>query len=242
MEIKDLISIPFEEAIEAFSQTVTLTPEEFYLLADEAKAKAFTVAGVSKLDILNDVYKELNKVFEEGTPLGEFQKNVDKLFERKGWAKKDKLPAYRVENIYRTNIQKHFQAGRYKQQTDPDILIRRPFWEYDAINDNATRPSHKALDKTVKRADDPFWETYYPPNGFKCRCSVRSRSARDLERRGLKLTEGLPKIKEGLNRGMVAVPDTHWNHNPAKEIWNPDLSKYPKKLRDKFTKERGEKE
>lgn len=34
-------------------------------------------------------------------------------------------------------------------------------------------------------ADDPIWQTIYPPNGFNCRCKVRALSARDLERRGL---------------------------------------------------------
>jgi hypothetical protein len=30
------------------------------------------------------------------------------------------------------------------------------------------------------------------------------------------------------------VPDPGWDHNPAKEVWRPDLSKYPDKLREQF--------
>ncbi|GAB6100427.1 hypothetical protein JCM16358_23060 [Halanaerocella petrolearia] len=239
MEIKDLVTMPFEEAIEAFSKTVALTPEQYNLLTAECKNKAFTVAGVSKLDILNDVWNELNKVMEEGTPLREFQKNVDSLFAKKGWSKEERPKAYRIENIYRTNIQKNFSAGRFKQQTDPEVVKNRPYWEYDAINDNKTRPSHKQLDGVVKRYDDPFWDTYYPPNGFQCRCGVRSRSARDLERRGLEVTEEIPRMPSS---GKKVAPDKGWATNPALGTWEPDLSKYPKSLSDKFKQERGERE
>lgn len=30
------------------------------------------------------------------------------------------------------------------------------------------------------------------------------------------------------------IPDEGWNHNPAKQAWEPDLSKYPADLREQF--------
>ncbi|GKT28980.1 minor capsid protein, partial [Aduncisulcus paluster] len=42
-------------------------------------------------------------------------------------------------------------AGRYEQMQKATKL--RPFWQYDAVNDKRTRPSHTALDgKTGKKA------------------------------------------------------------------------------------------
>ncbi|CAH8721330.1 hypothetical protein HTL2_006310 [Paenibacillus melissococcoides] len=39
----------------------------------------------------------------------------------------------------------------------------------------------------VFRADDPIWNTWYPPNGFRCRCTVRTLSERQVRERGLKV-------------------------------------------------------
>lgn len=34
------------------------------------------------------------------------------------------------------------------------------------------RPEHAALDRVTLPIDDPFWQEYYPPNGWNCRCTV----------------------------------------------------------------------
>lgn len=33
-------------------------------------------------------------------------------------------------------------------------------------------------------ADDPFWQSFYPPNGWRCRCRVRAVSGDNLKDRG----------------------------------------------------------
>ena len=47
-----------------------------------------------------------------------------------------------------------------------------------------TRPSHAEKHGIVLPADDPFWNTWYPPNGFNCYCTVQSVSESLLKRRG----------------------------------------------------------
>ncbi|MDI3547897.1 MAG: hypothetical protein PWR10_1549 [Halanaerobiales bacterium] len=230
MKIENLVPMPFDEAVEAFQGLVPMTPYEFGLLEKEVKARAFTVSRISKMDIINDVYNALQDAINEGTPIREFQSQVEDIFTKKGWQDAESRSPYRIQNIYRTNIQKVFNAGRYKQQMDPDVLKNRPYWQYDAVNDSRTRPNHLAMDGIVKRYDDPFWETHYPPNGFQCRCSVRSRSARDLKRLNLEVSDYKPVIN----------PDKGWDINPAKKLWEPDLDKYPDWLKEKYTRERGD--
>lgn len=47
-----------------------------------------------------------------------------------------------------------------------------PMLQYSTVGDGKVRNSHKALDGIKKPVDDQFWNTYYPPNGWNCRCDV----------------------------------------------------------------------
>lgn len=44
--------------------------------------------------------------------------------------------------------------------------------QYRTQNDDRVRPEHAALDGVTLPPSDPFWEEYYPPNGWNCRCTV----------------------------------------------------------------------
>ena len=49
---------------------------------------------------------------------------------------------------------------------------KNPFLQYHAVMDANTRAEHAALNGVIKRYDDDFWDEYYPPNGWGCRCEV----------------------------------------------------------------------
>lgn len=44
--------------------------------------------------------------------------------------------------------------------------------QYRTQHDDKVRPEHAALDGVTLPPSDPFWESYYPPNGWNCRCTV----------------------------------------------------------------------
>ena len=44
--------------------------------------------------------------------------------------------------------------------------------QYRTANDDKVRPEHAALNGVTLPPSDPFWEEYYPPNGWNCRCTV----------------------------------------------------------------------
>lgn len=224
--------LPIDEAIEFWKDKIPVSPDKFYEMAADARSKAFTISGISSLDILLDVHKAVQKAIEKGTTFEDFRKEVNRIFERKGWTGPS---PYRLDNIFRTNIQTAYQAGRYKQMTDPDIAGRRPYWMYDAVNDSRTRETHLALDGMVFPSDHPFWDTWYPPNGYRCRCGVQSLSEREVKRRGLTISTEIPKLVAAPGRmGRPLLPDPGFAHNPAKASWEPDLSKYPKELKDAY--------
>ena len=54
-------------------------------------------------------------------------------------------------------------------EEDKDVL---PFLTYSTVGDERVRESHRPLDGVTRPVNDPFWDTYYPPNGWRCRCDV----------------------------------------------------------------------
>lgn len=55
-----------------------------------------------------------------------------------------------------------------------------PMLQYSTVGDGKVRDSHRALDGIIKPINDPFWNTYYPPNGWNCRCDVIQLPGRDI--------------------------------------------------------------
>ena len=182
----------FEEAVNYFKGRVPVTADVFYSIAEQYRGLAFTVSGYTKAQVLKKFYDELLAALEEGNTLGAF----------------------------RTNIQTAYNVGHYEQMTDPAVVKLRPFWQYDAVNDRHTRPSHLAMDGKVYPADHPVWDVWFPPNGFRCRCTVRTLSKRQVERQGLKVENSFPAL----------APDPHFGTNAAKVQFSPDLKGYPAPL------------
>ncbi len=44
--------------------------------------------------------------------------------------------------------------------------------QYRTANDGKVRPDHAAMHGITLPPSDPFWEEFYPPNGWNCRCTV----------------------------------------------------------------------
>lgn len=207
----------FEEAVNYFKGRVPVTADVFYSIAEQYRGLAFTVSGYTKAQVLKKFYDELLAALEEGNTLGEFRSRMNDFLEAEGYEGLDPLQA---DNIFRTNIQTAYNVGHYEQMTDPAVVKLRPFWQYDAVNDRHTRPSHLAMDGKVYPADHPVWDVWFPPNGFRCRCTVRTLSKRQVERQGLKVENSFPAL----------APDPHFGTNAAKVQFSPDLKGYPAPL------------
>lgn len=86
-----------------------------------------------------------------------------------------------VQKIDRTYNKQYLRAEYNFCQASADMAAK---WEhfqdntdrynlqYRTAGDSNVRPEHAALDRVTLPANDPFWETYYPPNGWNCRCTV----------------------------------------------------------------------
>lgn len=207
----------FEDAVRFFKGKIPITKAQFEQLRQDYKNLAFTVSGYSDISVINQFYNEVLKAIETGSTLEAFKVGINNFLLDKGYTG---LSNHQADNIYRTNIQTASNAGHYKKMNDPGVKALRPYWQYVAVDDNCTRDTHRAMNGLVFSADDPIWDTWYPPNGYRCRCTVRSLSKRQVEAKGLEVSEG----------DLSIVPDKGFNINPAKQQFQPDISGYPESL------------
>lgn len=211
-------------------------------LAEGARQRAFYVTGLAERDAVQAIKDALQMGLENGETLADFKNRCWEVIERQGWHDT------RVETIYRNNMQSAYAAGRYKKMQA--VKKSRPYWQYYIIEDGRARPSHAILHRLTYPADHEFWSDNYPPNGHKCRCGVRTLSARQVEAEGLAVQTDMPGDSQYTDptTGMeyhVARPgaDDGWRGNPGKDwLDGLDLNKYPDLGRESYRQQRGGKE
>jgi SPP1 gp7 family putative phage head morphogenesis protein len=47
-----------------------------------------------------------------------------------------------------------------------------PMLTYSTVGDGRVRPEHAMLDNISRPVNDKFWDNYFPPNGWNCRCTT----------------------------------------------------------------------
>lgn len=228
-EMAAVLKKPFAEQVAFFRQKLgNLVPTQKWddILGD-AHDRAFMVAGAAKADLLADLAAAVDKAIADGETLDTFKARFLDIVRRRGWAgwtgddRSSDQPkggagvAWRTRLIYETNLTTSYAAGRLAQLKDGGYQ----WWIYrhsDFVRN--PRPYHVALDGTVKRADDPFWKTYYPPNGWGCRCRVvGARSERMARRLGGDPDKRLPEWVGEIDpeTGAPAGVDRGWAYQPG---------------------------
>lgn len=188
-------NLDFAEAILFFLGKIAIPTAHWTDVWRDGHDTAFMVAGADHAAIVQDFHEAVAKAIVDGTTLAEFRRDFDVIVARYGWDYHG-TRGWRSRLIFETNLNSAYQAGRYAQLTDPDFQAVYPYWEYDhseLVED--PRPEHVAWDGLVLRADDPWWQSHYPPNGWGCRCRVRPRSERQLRRQGKRGPDSAPPTK-----------------------------------------------
>lgn len=208
-----LVPLPFDEAIAWSIAREVVLPDEYYgALQAQARSMAFSVSGIAQLDVLTAVKDSLTKVLEQGDSFGKWKKGV-----LSGEIPLQGLPAHRIENIFRTNIQSNYARGRCEQQRAN--YDSQPWLMYDAVNDARTRPAHSAMDGFVARYDDPVWNTWRTPNGYQCRCRLIALTERQAKQYILADQNRMqqPGMSEARTNAIVEGPDDGWDYDICRE-------------------------
>lgn len=208
--------VDFDEAIAWFRKRVKLTPDEWRALEDRAKAKAFTVANVAQLDLVDHAWQGIDDAIAKGTTLDDFKKSIGETL-KAAWGADVSNPAWRLETIFRTNVQLSYSAGRYRQAMHPDVLEHHPLWMFDAVLDGRTSPICAACNGTKLLASDAWWNDHTPPLHFNCRSTITT-MADDGDH------SEPPDVPAASGFGSAPTDDGEGD-------WEPDLSEYPDELR-----------
>lgn len=189
--LQEAFRLPPEEAVKYFESKGYKISFDWRQVWQEEHDKVFTVAGVTRDDVLFDIRRTLTDALKEGWSRKRWVQEITPTLKEKGWWGSEvivdedgkarvyqKGNASRLDLIFRQNIMTAHAAGRWQRQQE--AKKERPYLRYSAILDGRTRPAHRALDDLVFPVDDPFWRVFYPPNGFRCRCMVVSLSRREV--------------------------------------------------------------
>lgn len=199
----------------------------------EEHAIAFSVAKATSMDVLRDIREELQTALDDGLPFAEFQKRLRPRLVARGWwgigkvadptRGGDERPGVlgtprRLRTIYDANLRSARAAGQWDRIQRTKLGM--PFLQYRLGPSERHRPHHASKEYLVLPVDDPFWRTWYPPNGWGCKCWVKQITRRAAEALGIDVSPPV-ETREWTNRrtGEVKqVPvgiDPGWERNPG---------------------------
>lgn len=171
-----------EDAIHVFQQRGLLRPSfRWQDVWNEEHTRSFAVAGVMRLDILADFRKAVEAVVEQGGDLAMFSRELKATLIRKGWwgdleitdpatgeLRKTRFNDARLRLIFDVNMRQSHAAGRWQRIQRG----RMPYIVYRTMRDERVRASHRPWDNVVLAKDHPWWDTHFPPCGWRCRCTA----------------------------------------------------------------------
>jgi len=173
---------------------------------------AFIFSGFKAYHSLNEVGLSLTTGKGEIKPFNTFCEDIGKINNKynHNWLEAEYRHAVRA-------AQTAAKWDRYAEDGDRYNL------QYRTTGDERVRADHQAMDGITLPASDPFWNEYYVPNGWNCRCDVVQVLKDDYE---------TTNSEEALKRGEEATAEKKeqiFRFNPGKKLkLYPDKHPYYK--------------
>lgn len=221
------VRLPPRDALAYFRQKENVPTQHWNDLWHEAHAKGFMVAGAAHEGLLRDLRQGVDKAIADGMTMAQWRAEFPQIADRYGW-KYNGSPGWRADIIYDTNMSTALAAGRYRRMVTPEALELYPYWRYTHHSCQHPRVQHEAWDGLVLRADDPWWQTHFPPNGWRCHCTVEVVSEAKRKRMGWDVSEAPPietrpwnnprngtvhQVPVGIDPGFAYNPGAAWIRN-----------------------------
>jgi len=167
-EFNATFKLPFKEASEFFKGKLSIPAATYDDIWKDQHARAFMSAGALKSELVADLRGAVQKSIDGGMNLKEFRGQFDDIVMRHGWSYNGGR-AWRSELIWDTNITTAYQAGRW-QQFEGSGAEYLAYIHADGVQN--PRPLHVSWHGITLPIGDPWIQTHFPPNGWKCHCRM----------------------------------------------------------------------
>lgn len=128
------------------------------VVRDALDNNAFVFSGFKTYHTMRELGLSLTKDDGSIKPFAEFSEEVKAIH--------DRYNVRYLESEYDHAVGSALMADRWHSSAPKSIL------EYRTAGDGKVRPAHEALDRTCLPKEDKFWQDYFPPNGWGCRCDA----------------------------------------------------------------------
>ncbi|MBE7419839.1 MAG: hypothetical protein HS128_19205 [Ideonella sp.] len=230
------------DAIAAFQRRGLLAKSfDWHSVFQEEHARAFAVAGVMQLDVLRLFREELQAALAEGQRFEAFAKSIAPKLAAKGFwgdvevvdpdsgeVRTTRFDPRRLRLIFDVNLRQSQAAGRWA--SIERLKARFPFIIYRTMRDERVRASHRPWDGLALPVDDPWWNTHFPPNGWRCRCTAYGIDQRGIDR--LRARGETVKTQAPETRWMTYVNPSTAEVVPVPHGVDPGFAYNPGKARD----------
>jgi hypothetical protein len=157
----------------------------------------FSIAGLTRAHLLEDIHWLLINAEERGEGLDTFTQQFKRLIGRQGWRPGDR----RIQIIFDQNIRKAENDGK-RSQSDliPIDTLEFALWRWK--DSPKPRENHRALHNKAFPRDGEFYKKVFMPCGFGCRCSWHPVSRDFVIRNSIEVVRNPPPIESIVDPGF----------------------------------------
>ena len=178
---KDAMKVIFNQKGSSFSIDIMADKNVQSLIEAHATVLDRNIERLEMSDIMRQRLQRSNYIFSGIKTFHELNEAFPSLLDENGNRKPFERFLNDVQKINDTYNANYLRAEYNFVQSSAQMAAK---WEqfaedgdrynlqYRTAGDSKVRPAHAALNGVTLPPSDPFWQTYYPPNGWGCRCNV----------------------------------------------------------------------
>lgn len=178
---KRMMSALFREEEASLRIELLEEPEVTGFINEHARVLDSSFAEVEMSDTMRAKLRESDYIFSGIKTFHELNEAFPSLLDEKGNRKPFNQFLNDVQKIDDTYNKAYLHAEYNHAHASAEMAAKWEGYEedgdeyylqYRTAGDDKVRPEHAALNGVTLPMSDPFWDEYFPPNGWNCRCTV----------------------------------------------------------------------